>query len=66
MTDLRTQLLAEKARIGMTNAELARALGVAPPTVTKMLRADNDMTLSTAERLAAALKSAVKLVRVKE
>lgn len=48
---------------GLSNADLSKRTGIAPPNITRILSGDrNDPTLSTAERIASALGCALKTI----
>lgn len=53
-----TRLMEER---GMTRAELAQAMGVAPTFVSRMLNAPPNMTLQTIARCSVALQAELKL-----
>lgn len=54
---LAANLKRELVARGISQTELARRCGVAPPRISEILRAEHSVTLETVERLAKALDS---------
>jgi transcriptional regulator with XRE-family HTH domain len=58
------KILALMESKGITRAELARRTGIKPPHISRLLASDGDTLLSTAEKVADALRVTVDQLRV--